>query len=91
MRAGVAAATFAAFLSGSGAVWAACPHGQTRNCLDLDGVPQISRQIVATERTGTAPKGGSGEEAKPNYTGPTVGVSRTVRQAPMVGYRWAID
>ena len=54
-------------------------------------VAQISRQIVADQHLATPPKTAPATEAKPAYTGPTVGVSRTVRQAPTVGYRWAID
>ena len=91
MRAGVAAATIAASLLSTGMAWSACPQGQAKNCLNLDVVPQISRQIVAGEREAAPAKAVPGEEAAPNYTGPTVGVSRTVRQAPTVGYRWAID
>ena len=91
MRAGVSAAIVAAALLSSGTGWSACPPGQSRNCLDLDVVPQISRQIVADQHLATPPKTAPATEAKPAYTGPTVGVSRTVRQAPTVGYRWAID
>lgn len=97
MRAGVSAAIVAGSLLGSGTAWSACPPahsatGQSRNCLDLDLVPQISQQIGASERLARQPKmTAPAEEPRPAYTGPTVGVSRTVRQAPMVGYRWAID
>ena len=92
MRVGVPAAIVAALLLGSGTGWSACPPGQSRNCLDLDLVPQISQQIGASERIATPPKTTApAAEARPAYTGPTVGVSRTVRQAPMVGYRWAIE
>lgn len=97
MRTGVSAAIVAASLLGSGTAWSACPpgksaSGQSRNCLDLDLVPQISQQIGASERIATPPRTtATAAEPRPAYTGPTVGVSRTVRQAPMVGYRWAID
>ena len=106
MRAGVSAAIVAASLLGSGTAFSACPPGQSptgqsstgqsrasqpRNCLDLDFVPQISRQIGASERLATPPKTAPAAELQPAYTGPTVGLSRTVRQAPTVGYRWAID
>ena len=32
-----------------------------------------------------------GTEAKAPYTGPTLGVTPTVRQYPTVGYRWSFD
>jgi hypothetical protein len=68
------------------------PHtGQPRDCLDLNLVPQITQQIVAGEHIAAPPKTAPGGEAQPAYTGPTVGLSRTVRQAPTVGYRWSID
>jgi hypothetical protein len=101
MRAGVSAAIVAASLLGSGTAFSACPpghsragqprSGQPRDCLDLDLVPQISQQIGASEHIATRPKTAPPVDQKPAYTGPTVGVSRTVRQAPTVGYRWAID
>jgi hypothetical protein len=101
MRAGVSAAIVAASLLGSGTAFSACPPGQSRvaqpraghshDCLDLDLVPQISQQIGASEHIATRPKTAPAADQKPAYTGPTVGVSRTVRQAPTVGYRWAID
>jgi hypothetical protein len=64
---------------------------QSRNCLDLNLVPQITQQIVAGEHLAVPPKTVPAAESKPAYTGPTVGLSRTVRQAPTVGYRWSID
>jgi hypothetical protein len=101
MYAGVSATIVAAALLGSGAAWSACPPAplragqprtvQSHNCLDLDLVPQISQQIGASEHIATRPKTAPPADQKPAYTGPTVGVSRTVRQAPTVGYRWAID
>jgi hypothetical protein len=64
---------------------------QARNCLDLNLVPQITQQIVAGEHLAVPPKTTRAAEPQPAYTGPTVGLSRTVRQAPTVGYRWSID
>jgi hypothetical protein len=64
---------------------------RSRDCLDLNLVPQITQQIVAGEHLGVPPKTAPAAEPQPAYTGPTVGVSRTVRQAPTVGYRWSID
>lgn len=77
-------------LSGADAE-AACPAKQTRDCvISLDAVPQISQQIVASERV--APKKAApNTDAKPPYTGPTVGVTPTVRMYPTVGYRWSFD
>ena len=80
-----------AALCGAGAE-AACPPKQTRDCvINLDAVPQISQQIISTERT--APKGKTAPttDAKTPYTGPTLGVTPTVRQYPTVGYRWSFD
>ena len=91
MRAGLAAAIVAASLSAGGAAWSACPHGQSRNCLDLDAVPQISQRIVAREHVAPAPKSAPAAEKPPAYTGPTVGLSRMVRQVPILGYRWSTD
>ena len=96
MRSGVSAAIIiaAAVLTG-GTAWSACPQGQSRgqsrNCVNLDGVPQISQQIVADERIATAPKTAPAAEPAPAYTGPSLGVSKMLRRAPTVGYRWAID
>ena len=65
--------------------------GQPGDCLDLNLVPQITQQLVADERIATPPKTAPVAAPPASYTGPTVGVSRTVRQAPTVGYRWSID
>jgi hypothetical protein len=91
MRAGISAAIVAASLLAGGTAWSACPPGQSRNCVNLDGVPQISQQIVADERIATAPKTAPAAEPTPAYTGPALGVSKMLRRAPTVGYRWAID
>jgi hypothetical protein len=91
MRIGVSAAILAASILAGGTASAACPPGQSRKCLDLDQVPQISQQIVAGEHIAVPPKTAPTAEPTPAYTGPTLGVSRTVRQAPTVGYHWAID
>lgn len=77
-------------LSSAGAE-AACPPKQTRDCvISLDSVPEISQQIVGPARA--APKkAGPATDTKAPYTGPTVGVTPTVRQYPTVGYRWSFD
>jgi len=91
MRGSVSGAIVAASILAVGTAWSACPPGQSRNCVNLDGVPQISQQIVADERIATAPKTAPAAEPTPAYTGPSLGVSKMLRRAPTVGYRWAID
>jgi len=95
MRAGVSAMIVAASLLAGGAAWSACPPGQShspsRNCVDLGSVPQISQQIGAGERIAKPPKTAPDTEAQAPYTGPALGVSKMLRRAPTVGYRWAID
>jgi hypothetical protein len=95
MRAGVSAAIVAASVLAGSAAWSACPqgqsHSQSRNCVNLDGVPQISQQIVAGERIAAPPKTAPLSDQTAPYTGPAVGVSKMLRRAPTVGYRWAID
>jgi hypothetical protein len=90
MRAGIFAAIAAAFAVASGAAWAGCPPGPSRDCVNLDMLPQISQQIGAAERLPTAPKWVPAEESKTPYTGPTIGINKSVRQAPEIGYRWAL-
>src|SRR2546430_64278 len=106
MRAGISAAIVAASLLSCNAAWSACPPGQARtaqprgvqshagqphDCLDLNLVPQVTQQLSAVDLLATPPKPTPAATTPPAYAGPTVGVSRTVRQAPMVGYRWSID
>ena len=70
---------------------AACPPKQTRDCvINLDTMPQISREIVSKERV-SPKKAGPTTDAKTPYTGPTVGLTPTVRQYPTVGYRWSFE
>ena len=91
MGVGVSAAIIAAFLLAGGTAWSACSPGQSRNCVDLDLVPQISQQVVASERVAPPPKTAPAAEPTPAYTGPALGLSKMIRGAPTVGYRWAID
>ncbi len=94
MRAGVLAVSVAATLLTGGAAWSACPpgqSGQSRNCVDLGSVPQISEKIVAGERLATPPKTAPVTAAESAYTGPSLGVSKMLRRSPTVGYQWAID
>jgi hypothetical protein len=78
----------AAALLGSAAAEGACLPGQTRDCINLSGVPQISQQIVANDRAAPAAKAATPETP---YTGPTVGLTPTPRKFPTVGYRWSFD
>lgn len=91
MHTRLSAATIGAVLVvGTGAL-AACPPGQTRNCVNFDLVPQISQQIVAQEPASPANKLLPRTETDKPYTGPTVGLAPNVRRAPTVGYRWALQ
>jgi hypothetical protein len=91
MRAGVSAAIVSASILAGGTAWSACLPSQSHHCVDLEIVPQISQEIVAGERIAVPPKTARAVEPQPAYTGPTVGLSPTVRQTPTVGYRWSID
>ncbi len=92
MRAAVSAAIVAAsVLVVATAAGAACPPRQTHNCVNLDGVPQISQRIVAGEHIAAPPKAAPQAQSEPGYTGPTVGISNKARRAPTIGYRWAIN
>jgi hypothetical protein len=77
-------------VSGAGAL-AACPPGQTRNCVNFDLVPEISKQIVAQEPAPAGTKFSPRTEPAKPYTGPTVGIAPGVRRAPTVGYRWSLE
>jgi len=94
-------------LGGAGGALAACPpdnskppkhHTKTRpapdNCVDLNAVPQISENIVATEPTQQAKKPGYTPPAQTQYEGPTLGLSKPdpgVRPTPTVGYHWSLQ
>lgn len=91
MRPGAWAAIVAASISSSGAAWATCPAGKSRNCVNFDLVPQISQQIVAGEHLAAPPKKLPAAEKTQGYTGPTLGAAPNTRRAPEVGYRWAIN
>ena len=91
MRTRLSAAIAAALLLGGTSALAACPPGQTRNCVNFDLVPQISEQIVAEEPGAAGPKAGPRAKSDTPYTGPTVGIAPGVRRAPTVGYRWALQ
>lgn len=91
MRAGLAAAIVAVSVFGGDAAGAACLAGAKGRCVDLDLVPQISQQIVATEHIVAPPKDTSAAEPRPAYTGPIVGTAKNLRRAPTVGYRWSLE
>ena len=69
---------------------AGCPP-KARNCVDLNGLPEIAGQIIAAEKPAPLPLKLPTDAAKQPYTGPTVGLTKTSRQTPTVGYRWAIQ
>ncbi len=92
-------------LAGTGA-FAACPAPPShpkpqaksqkthQGCIDLNGLPQISANIVAIEplptRKAAAP---INPDDKP-YNGPTLSLTKPnpgVRPAPTVGYHWSLD
>ncbi|HVC55523.1 MAG TPA: hypothetical protein VND95_06180 [Stellaceae bacterium] len=75
----------------SGTALAACPAGKTRRCVNLDQVPQISQQIVASEPVAARAKAAPLSEPSPGYTGVTFGAVPNSRRAPEVGYRWAVN
>ena len=95
-------------LGGAGGALAACPpdnpktakhhHPKTRpapdNCVDLNAVPQISENIVATEPTQQAKKPGYTPLPETQYEGPTLGLSKPdpgVKPIPTVGYHWSLQ
>lgn len=90
MRAGVSPAIFAVVLLQVTAGLAACPDGRSKNCVNLNLVPQRWDQVVTDQPT-AVPKAVPARDSKPPYTGPTLGLSPTVHKTPTVGYRWAID
>ena len=98
MLARIWAGIAAALVFGSGAAWAGCSPSPTRNCVNLDLVPHISRQITLDELVARR-SGGPEAREKRVYTGPTVGLAPTTRmrtpiargQTPTVGYRWSLD
>lgn len=62
-------------------------------CVNLNGLPQISEQIVANERQRAPAKSAPPSLDKP-YTGPTLGLTKPdpgVRPTPTVGYHWTLD
>jgi len=91
MRAGLAVVVVAASILGCGVAAAACRTGAKGDCVDLDLVPQISQQIVATEHIVAPHKEVPASEPRPAYTGPIVGAAKNVRRAPTIGYRWSIE
>lgn len=92
LRVAASAAIVAAAVLGYGNAWSACPAGQSRHCVNLDLVPQISQRIAADQGIAAAPaKPLRQAEPKAPYSGPIVGLSPTVRPTPTVGYRWKLD
>jgi hypothetical protein len=77
------------YLSAAANAGAACPPKQAKNCVDLDGIPQIAGQIVAGEKYTPPPAKAPFEDATA-ASGPIIGMSDKLRRAPEIGYRWAI-
>ena len=106
MRQPIAFAVFVGVaLASSGAV-AMCPvqpahpkpHVKAQkpptDCVDLNGLPQISANIVAIEHP-PAPKAAAPVDLgdKP-YTGPSLGLTKPdpgVKPTPTVGFHWSLD
>jgi hypothetical protein len=96
MLAKICAGIAVALVFGTSVAWATC--SPTRNCVNLDLVPHVSRQITLDELVA---RRSGGPEARENkvYTGPTIGLAPTTRmrtpiargQTPTVGYRWSLD
>ncbi|MBV9829174.1 MAG: hypothetical protein JO001_26440 [Alphaproteobacteria bacterium] len=92
MRVGIWAATLVTSLVGGHLAIAACPTGRSTACdVTFDMVPQISQQVVASEHSIAPIRQLPNYNVKNPYTGPTVGLSPTVKKTPTVGYRWAIN
>lgn len=91
MQTRLSAVAFLATLVAGTDAFAACPPGQTRNCVNFDLVPEISKQIVAQEPAPAANKLLPRTDPGKPYSGPTVGIAPGVRRAPTVGYRWALQ
>ena len=88
----MAALIVAAGVAGSPAD-ADCTPGPADKCLNLDLLPQISQQIVAREGAGLPikPAVATGQPDTPPYTGPKVGLAKTPRAVPTVGYSWSLQ
>jgi hypothetical protein len=91
MRAGISAAIVAASMLAASAASADCVTGRSRDCVNLNLAPQVTQDIVAAEPITTPAKRPPVLDAASPYTGPTIGINRSVRQAPEIGYRWAIN
>jgi len=95
MRVGVSVAIIAACVLTGSTAWSACLPSQSKTCVDLGVVPEISQQIVAGEPSGPPPKATPFDAPAAPYTGPTLGPTTgaggAVRRAPMVGYHWSLD
>jgi hypothetical protein len=91
MRVGLCAAVVAALIFASGAAGAACKPGPSRDCINLDLVPQITQRIAGDTQAAAPSKRTNQTTVKPAYTGPIVGLTPTVRPTPTVGYRWSLD
>lgn len=106
MKSPIAIAVFVALLSAGAGANAACPphpdksqavksHQKSTNCVDLNGVPQITSQVVAGEPAGSIGKvPGYEPPTATKYEGPTLGLTKPepgVRPTPTVGYHWNLE
>jgi hypothetical protein len=74
MLARIYAGAAAALIFGTGVGWAACLPGQSRNCVNLDLVPQLSQRLAADEQPATPTPRLPEAQPQKRYTGPIVGL-----------------
>jgi hypothetical protein len=71
------------------------PPSASDYCLDLNAVPQISANVVATEPAPTAKQPTYSLPTEGPYEGPTLGVTKPdpgmKLPAPTVGYHWQLQ
>jgi hypothetical protein len=63
-------------------------------CFDLNGLPQISANIVAIEPLPAPKRATPFDLGDKPYTGPSLGLTKPdpgVKPAPTVGYHWSLD
>lgn len=69
-------------------------HKPPSGCVDLNGLPQISANIVAIEPLPARKAGAPANLDDQPYNGPTIGLTKPdpgVRPTPTVGYHWSLD
>jgi hypothetical protein len=69
-----------------------CTLAQATRSVDLNAVPDISKNIVLDEPAVAAKRQQSfDQDSSTPYTGPTLGVVPTMHRSATVGYRWALQ